>query len=250
MATTCNSVNTCTQVVKIIDALKYHQSSLKLHASQIVQHFKQVHTTLLDDHLHIMQYHNDQLDDLTDIVTTTPSLNCDPSTCNILKNNFRRSSDQNEVNKEDNKEDEDFIFYRDLLDTIHCYLIHSFNVGVRIRKEELISNNEDNDTFATIKSVINSKRNTKNGLVNGRFLSTSKFSLGINTNTNTNADITFIDGLYNYIISSLHTVFQNILYKIMRDECTCKNLTITFYNMIFFLNLTFTDEHSQKQTPL
>ena len=47
----CKSTTSCAYIKQVIQALKYYTLSLKIQSpSELVQHFKQVHTSLLDDY--------------------------------------------------------------------------------------------------------------------------------------------------------------------------------------------------------
>ena len=92
---------------------------------------------LLNSYHHILQYHLSDNNDLNkelkmifnEIMRSEHELNCDIKTCKIYlrHNNIERKNEINEINeKNDNS---DIKIYINLFDTIHCFFIHSIDIG-------------------------------------------------------------------------------------------------------------------------
>eukprot|EP01084_Bolivina_argentea_P253655 426188_1 len=86
-----------------------------------------------------------------------------------LRNNRVREHEQNKV-----KSDDILCVYIDLLDTMHCYFMHSFDVGYRIKCDDSVYQ-EQNETLnediqfddlqmKTLKSFLSKKRETLNNM--------------------------------------------------------------------------------------
>eukprot|EP01084_Bolivina_argentea_P169070 293111_1 len=107
----------------------------------------------------------------------------------------------------------EFIFSRDLFDAIHCYILHQYDFGLRIHKNEknkylheYTENKQDHkdgvlscrdDAFAVITKIIKTKKNILGDI--SRFTNNNKFLINNNdtvTDIQKEHDITFMDKLY------------------------------------------------------
>eukprot|EP01084_Bolivina_argentea_P218248 370388_1 len=150
---------------------------------------------LLDDFHHLLFEHDNQFENIYNhfvgkTVLTEP---CDRKSCVVLSRNhrdrFQCSSNENLRQQlyYGNNSSEEVTIYQ-LIDTIHCYYLHSYDSGFRLtRKElnsiELIEETKDNDLNQTIikfVDIIKSKNNgTQDSCSNrNKFNSENMFSLG------------------------------------------------------------------------
>eukprot|EP01084_Bolivina_argentea_P256131 431122_1 len=119
--------------------------------------------------------------------------NCDIKQCK----SFIRQNMQNK----NVVEDKNLMFYANLLDSMHCYLYHTWDLGMRVRQSEIQHNDtKENYVFSNMRNSIVTR---KKGLINifgkkiNRF-ETSKFNI-ITSNDDAEASntcTTFMDTLY------------------------------------------------------
>ena len=173
-------------------------------------YFNEEYPYFLDDYHHVISDHSEQLEDITEQLTK-----CDLSKCMMATrycdNNRQQASDDNIHDQEMNLE---LNFYIELLDNIHFWFNHQFDVGMRIKKEILdLKNNEDEDdeienkdqffdhTFYRMKMEIKKKRQT------------SKFKRFDNSNNN-KYNIHFEDPIAtnnaNHEILRMDTIYQSL----------------------------------------
>eukprot|EP01084_Bolivina_argentea_P110187 196811_1 len=148
----CDSISKCQSLQRITTALHFFQSmkndpeNMKQISLLTVEYFTK-YKTLLDDYAHVMKYHinagsikdnNDQFEQIHNYICK--HIKCDIKTCQqFIRNNRNRTREKTE--NDANNNDKNAAFYIDILDTIHCYLIHSFDVGFRIKSDEFKINN-------------------------------------------------------------------------------------------------------------
>ena len=88
----------------------------------------------------IMNKHNDpiQLEEIFEIVFDKYSLNpCDVTKSPFVIGHYRDRTNDDIL--DDNKgydEDSEYLFYRDLMDCIHCHLYHLWDMGLRVKHSE------------------------------------------------------------------------------------------------------------------
>eukprot|EP01084_Bolivina_argentea_P280668 480020_1 len=186
--------NKCHSTKRIIHAMKYYSSFIdEQHDSndKCLRFVTEIYPTMLDDFIHIVQNHNDNL-----MLKQYDIKQCDFTNCSALLRHYR--------NKVEADNDES-TFYRTLLDNIHCFVFHSYDVGLRVHQNKIKTlENVDNSQFSNMRNIIlnNAHRLTQlNGIGENRF-SCSKFNLNVNVERiyqQTNDSRTYMDGLYEYL---------------------------------------------------
>eukprot|EP01084_Bolivina_argentea_P276736 472261_1 len=88
---------------------------------------------ILNDYTHVISKHNERQKSIKS--------KCNLYKCSILKRYYFNS----DTNTSDHKQEEDFMFYTELLDSIHCYLYHLQDLGQRfsITDQETITGGGD-----------------------------------------------------------------------------------------------------------
>eukprot|EP01084_Bolivina_argentea_P092678 166716_1 len=117
-------------------------------------------TLVLDDYIHLITFHNDNLEDLYNSL----SLVCDLQKCSAVMRNYRERFNQQQ-NDNICARDKALI---DVMDQIHSYLVHTFDVGYRLTKSEkqiIFNSKYPNDSFIKIAKILNDKRKTFNNIV-------------------------------------------------------------------------------------
>ena len=135
----CNSlIKQCTITKRVTHALNFYQK-LNMesddHKHQLITFCKESYTQILNDWTHFLARHNDpiKLEQLFDEIMSGKELNqCSSHKCLSMNRHLR------DRNIDDCKQDNDneYAFYQDLLDGIHCYIYHIWDMGLRIRSTE------------------------------------------------------------------------------------------------------------------
>ena len=147
----CNGLNisNCASSQRIISLLKYYQNNHQNH-NKLSKYLEKYKTYLVSDFHHFLDKHlNEQ------VVTTTQSreqfdvmfkelndnnIKCDIGKCKMYsRNNRQRES----VNIE--CEDKQLCTLIDIIDTIHCFFVHSIDIGYRIPTSLTFDDIEDKE---------------------------------------------------------------------------------------------------------
>eukprot|EP01084_Bolivina_argentea_P102974 184476_1 len=221
----CNdNVRSCQCIVRTLKTLKSYQTlndiidnNMVTGEASIIKLCHQKHPSLLDDYIHIVTQHREHLDEVFEVMTTQfGTVSCNIMNCSLAKRYCRDRKKQIII---DNK-DEMFIFYRDTLDQIHCYLYHMYDVGFRIKSKHVKhdANTNYNNNKSHAQNLVGSSQMFDN------FQSrNNKFIIHDNTDdviSDESIDsITFVDALHEYIIENdgNHHELSN-LDIIIRDE--------------------------------
>ena len=215
---TCKSLDDgCPFTMRIIEAAKYSASLLQnpcsnqTHQNELVNFCQNTYPTLLDDYIHIVNLHHHEIDKISNLFqnkdssnTNPTSIDCDINNCQFFARNHRLTSDQS---IQDSNLDDDYLFYRNILDTIHCYIFHSYDIALRVHKcentEEIKQNvgpkqldndqNQYDKEFASISQSIQST--TKQLPITSQRFSINKFNINLDISSKHDGT-TFVDGLY------------------------------------------------------
>ncbi len=161
---------------------------------------KEIYLLLIDDYIHIITKHSNDLNQIYNLMIEKYNIKkCIFNKCLSAIRHHRNRLNDNIEQINENECDLEFIFYKNILDSIHCYLFHLYDVGLRIK----INNNnygkqtnEFDPYFANIQKIIKQKRNMLNKLNNFDFkrYNNNKFSLIVNNNTQKTDEN--IEGIY------------------------------------------------------
>eukprot|EP01084_Bolivina_argentea_P285761 490100_1 len=175
----CSSILDCNQIKRIIYALKY---CAYLDEKHLIEFCANQYKYLIDDFNHIIIDHHDDMESIYELIhnkykSLLPL--CTLISCLFYKRS-NRNRDEDEHNVEFNSNDTQYIVWRDLLDQIHCFMLHLFDAGLRVNKKEIYNifsddNEYDNEhcfdsVFDSIyNSTINQRKQLEQlGLRNGR----------------------------------------------------------------------------------
>eukprot|EP01084_Bolivina_argentea_P147725 258401_1 len=129
-------------IIRVIDALKYYQTlNMKdtTDHDKLIEFYENYNKTfsLMDDFIEIVSKYNNS-SDLETIFNKYIVNNCDIKNCLL----FNR---HNIINI--SKNNEKIEFYTNLFDGMHCFLFHSFDIGMRIRQSDIKydENDENNE---------------------------------------------------------------------------------------------------------
>eukprot|EP01084_Bolivina_argentea_P174511 302294_1 len=128
------SISNCLVIHRIINALKcYHDVETNDFISFIINEY----ALCLDDYIHLIYKHSNTLDEISNSLATEHGfVKCDLNKCKWTQrhyNNRRRSNfPSNFQESNDFSDDEQYNFYIKLFDTIHFYLFHLEDLGLRL----------------------------------------------------------------------------------------------------------------------
>eukprot|EP01084_Bolivina_argentea_P018684 34755_1 len=159
----CINMEECDSLHRIKDALIFYQQ--KKQDNDIMEYYDK-YKDLIDDYHHIILEHtstgnrkrdNDNFAIIDSIIGKT--IKCDIAKCKNYKRNHRNRGKQiknTEYKEEDlmNKtfklehpgdDNNNVIFYREFMDSVHCHFVHSIDVGFRMQIEDELDDKYDND---------------------------------------------------------------------------------------------------------
>eukprot|EP01083_Nonionella_stella_P047374 126779_1 len=139
----CPYYKRCDAIQRIAKALKYYQS-LRIHflgqnstshdEQQFMEFCHVIYKALLDDYIHIITTHDDELTHVSQLIMMNLYDACDVNTCASISRHYNHGTHTNEDGHEHNH---DLVFYVQIMDSIHCYLVHSYDTGLRKTKQSL-----------------------------------------------------------------------------------------------------------------
>eukprot|EP01084_Bolivina_argentea_P265027 449108_1 len=143
------SINRCKSLKRLIKMLLFYHSSIDKDGNNLslIEYFDTHITNLLNDYGHILCVHldnalNQQNNDEFAVISAKchKYINCSLNKCKYYQRNNRNRC------KEEIKDSNDKLsLYVDIMDTIHCYFLHSYDTGFRI-KQKKPANNDDSNT--------------------------------------------------------------------------------------------------------
>ena len=176
----CKSITTCPCIERTILSLKYiHNQDLDIinnskDQTTLLEFVNNKHTNLLNDYHHILFQHEHDIDSIHNLLFTKYDISpCNINKCEMVKRNLRnRDREEKEKKISDaNTNNMDLIFWMDIIDSIHCYLLHIYDYGYRghnttesehTQKKHISEEIRDDScvdiSFAVLKENILSKR--------------------------------------------------------------------------------------------
>eukprot|EP01084_Bolivina_argentea_P314141 544109_1 len=173
------SVTNCPSVKQIVKTLGFYQQLTKetnSHAinDQITEHFSK-HPTIINDYHHILLQHllsdnkyqdNENFNVIHNMLSE--SITCDIAKCIKYQRNQRgrykqingdQYGEEKLMNETFNliKQDSRCSFYKEFLDSMHCYFIHAYDIGRRVQhspeNDDEIQDNEEIDVLYDTKTL-------------------------------------------------------------------------------------------------
>ena len=244
----CNGkvYQSCAYINRIIKALRFYQSldSDNIESNdKLMQYCTEKCPSMLNDYIHLITEHNEHLEAIHESLRKYDDLQeCNITTCKFVVHHHRNRNNKKYVNAHsDHKKIE---YYKDLFGTIHCYLLHSFDVGLRIKSAELEiekneskSNDDESESetgeqcfdqaFSNIQQAVIKRESTFNKLNDfERLNNNNKFEIGIGCNEQdkkqqdeNRTQITFTDGLLSHVQSTIKSKERlTTLQKFLSEE--------------------------------
>jgi len=204
-------VTHCKCIARVIESLSYYETLDMIGFSnndnnKLINFVQTVHKTLLNDYIHVVMEHNTHIDSIYELISSKKYKDkfksCDVVKCGWTQRHNRNREQKDETNEDEKKEeniDNEFLFYRDLFDSIHFYFFHIYDFGLRIKQNELgiekeeMKINDDIDfnhdlidkQFKNIKKIIDKKTKKLGNAFGERFNNkNNKFNIKQNNNDN------------------------------------------------------------------
>eukprot|EP01083_Nonionella_stella_P084152 232891_1 len=140
---TCDSVENCAYLQRLCKALQFYQSNKESNHKAFLNYFSSQHyDLLLTDYHHILNHHLEQkslIDTQHEFELIHNTIirsidHCSLDQCNKFKRNNRNRS---KLKVDPSLTDAKIRFYTDTLDTIHCYFVHSYDIGFRLKSDQI-----------------------------------------------------------------------------------------------------------------
>eukprot|EP01084_Bolivina_argentea_P258096 434983_1 len=130
----------CHQIKRLLKALnKFGPLELddnKQHQNIIVKYFNTKYKQFVDDFNHLVNAHHQDFDSIASSLSESHEYSftkCDILNCALtMRHHDVKKKDEFEKARMMQSHDEQLIFYRGLLDNLHFYLVHLYEVGLRI----------------------------------------------------------------------------------------------------------------------
>eukprot|EP01084_Bolivina_argentea_P289188 496526_1 len=221
------------------DALKFY-ASLNIdndttHQQKWIKFCNSTYSTLLDDYIYIVENYQMgyNLKQIHDILKNDKEFeSCDFMQCKCLLRHV--SSKAYEEPSTDTiifgSNDTNFVFYKNIFDSMHCHLIHLYDVGMRISLDdeniEIKAENEEfeqnwvDQQFLKIAAFINKKKKKlMSSTVLKNAFSINKFNIhSDHDNINEEKDETFMDRLLVVIFDKLERTDLNVIMNYLKCE--------------------------------
>eukprot|EP01084_Bolivina_argentea_P198656 340112_1 len=209
-----------TPLKNIISYLKYYQTILNdVNYNDLLCEYFDENKNILEDYAYILKQYlnnepnknNETFEQIYNIISK--EIKCDIKNCKqYSRNNRNREKESQKPNNQKSSDKNDqfkILFITDLFDTIHCYFLHSFDIGFRMKHSELthiynhshndkhkntIENVQDldnksalnihiNDNMKTFNSYIRNKRQSLMDIRGANRAKNNKFMTSVNENT-------------------------------------------------------------------
>eukprot|EP01084_Bolivina_argentea_P022437 41699_1 len=148
----------CNHLSRFVDKMNEYRLYNNNKVDQIMKEvdLSQIVRRLLCDYFHLLERHKDDVH-FENAVSKTEKCNIDA--CVIFRRNYRDRCkiDMIDEEKKQNQMDEEDMFYNEIIDKMHCYFYHSYDIGNRIRicEQKLINECKTENEFEEL--LINTK---------------------------------------------------------------------------------------------
>ena len=147
----CDSLENCTSMHHIIDNLKLYQM-IETDKIDDIEFINKLNENILDDYHHILVEHlsNKSVDEINEEFNNLhgmlrkEGIRCDFGKCSSIRR-YHRVRENIDNLEQQSLRTPDLQFFVDLMDTIHCYFIHSFDLGMRIKLNKYYDRDEDEE---------------------------------------------------------------------------------------------------------
>ena len=184
-------ISGCKALSRIVKTLNYYISAQQNIEDKETQntamemYLNDEHKQFLDDYNHVISTHSNHLQQINEQLQT-----CQLSTCKIAQTHQRRHRRRDHQKQDDDGPQSKLRLYNNLLNNIHFWLYHQYDVGMRVKKDDhtdddIKSEDEYFDhAFARIKKSINQKIKSSSTYNEDEIVQSNRYNMQIESNTN------------------------------------------------------------------
>eukprot|EP01084_Bolivina_argentea_P270583 460142_1 len=194
----CKSAQECKCISRMCEAMKFYQTikhDMNNRATQdkLITYCNESHASLVNDYVHIITYHNDN--DLhymaNTLINDNNFMQCNINDCKCTK----RYYGNRRININNEKQDSKYSVYKNIMDQMHCNVLHLWDMGMRVKLDKAPT--DDRDLFSHIRDSVREQINQLDNS-NEQNVNAQKYSIDIDNKDNDVEfkEITFLDGLY------------------------------------------------------
>ena len=141
----CNPLKRLSAILNI-----YHKLDIvknQLHQNMFMQLMTTMYTSFLDDFNHLLIKHKDHLQNIHESMTAADQHGiCDIERCKFTMRRFGDDgADKSQKMDTKNEIDGKFRFYKNTVDSLHFYIFHLYDLGMRIKDNEYNDEQDEND---------------------------------------------------------------------------------------------------------
>ena len=162
----------------------------------------------LNDYIHFISDHGHQLELINESMDP-----CDIYKCKCVSRHYTRNESPN-TTEQINDTNELLNFYISIMDSMHIFVFHLFDVGLRVRSTSPIESNEDesqDEQFSRICFQVNACREISKSFRRFRSNSKFKFTTGSAANTKLFLDVLMLTLVEKETSSDIITKLQNFI---------------------------------------
>eukprot|EP01084_Bolivina_argentea_P220682 373958_1 len=210
----------CICITRLLVALKYYSrlNIIENHNDRELfrQFMNEIYYELINDYIHFNNHHTHEVehinDDLVNDNNNTMSFNkCEISSCQFTTRHHHTKTIENDL-------DDILNFYKRTMDSLHFYLFHCFDVGIRTKtqdeephEEKQKSDQYFDDGFSRINKLISERKHVTKNFDRFSTNQNSKFSIMTQQDEqieNDEDDSTYLDAIFYHLksknVKSIH----------------------------------------------
>lgn len=226
----CNDHHNCPSLLRLATTLTYYSyinnSNKAWFRYNFTRFITQVHTNLIDDYIHFINQHGHQIEDIhEDFVNNYGFNNCNIKTCTFTSRHHGLASNLYDVDN-----DRVFEFYKSTMDSLHFYIFHIFEAGLRTKSNPAQNNGANRSEsdhahfvdreFDAIRAISSATNKTTKSFQRFGCKNNSKFTIKAGQNgSSSNAGSPSVIDVGNFVQIKLnHTLMYTMNEDYYREE--------------------------------
>ena len=143
-------ISECDHLKRILYALNYYKvldlDNNHTNYPLLIQFCDETYKEFLNDYQHVISTHSDHLEQINDELINDQNFgDCVYSECILFDRYHGNDAMQREESLNKDIDDTKVIFYQNLFDAMHNFLFHLFQTGMRVKRNIIQSNDNDDD---------------------------------------------------------------------------------------------------------
>eukprot|EP01084_Bolivina_argentea_P038061 70380_1 len=234
----CHTIEDCTAIKRLTCGLQYY-SILDImkntqHQDMLKDFFSNIYKNMFNDLIHLTCNHTEHLYEIKKMLIHKKSF----SPCEISRCDFTLRHNESFENDESNVLDQTINLYKETMDSLHFYVFHLYDCGLRTVAAEIskdlqqntkaVAFKENDEYFDVLFSKIIKNVEQKKPITNcfHRFVGNKKFNI--------NPNFTDKENILKYSQKKSNYTYLDELMKYLRIKCISANEINKFENMIHF----------------